>query len=451
MSGRKAGGAWWLRLPVLAAIIAVFAVAAIACGDDDDDGDDDGDETPSATEPAGGETEPAGEAGPLKIGLLFPFTGDLADFGPAFENAANLAVEEITAAGGVNGMPIEVARGDDGTAVQTSVEEARRLVEIEGVNALIGPAGSPMVLAVAESVTGPNQVLHFTSSGTAPSLTQANDDDYLFRTPISDAAQGSVLADLATEQNIDNICSMFINTAYGQGLNDSFVEAFTALGGTVVAEVPIEEQAATYAAELGQCGEATTLLAISYPETAGVYLREAVEGNLFETYLFVDGTKSDEQFAGLGWENFQGFYGTAPGALNPREQGATFEASYVAKYPDSDPTQLPFLRETYDSVYAVALAAQAAGSNDSTAMRDALRDVLGAPGTTIVPGEEGWAAAVAALEAGDDIDYDGAASGLAMDESGDVLQGAIEIWQIEGEAIVVREVRPFDLSAAEGG
>jgi len=439
---------WWLKLPLLAALIAAISLAAIACGDDDDE-DEDGDETPAATAPAGA-TEPAGGGGALKIGLLFPFTGDLADFGPAFENAAMMAVEEINAAGGVNGQPIEVARGDDGTAVQQSVEEARRLVEIEGVDALIGPAGSPMVLAVAESVTGPNEILHFTSSGTAPSLTNANDNDFLFRTPISDAAQGSVLADLAQEQGLDNVCSLFINTAYGQGLNDSFVESFEALGGTVTAEVPIEEQAATYASELGQCGDATTLLAISYPETAGVYLREAVEGQLFENYLFVDGTKSDRQFAGLGWENFEGSYGTAPGALNPRAQGAAFEEAYRAKYGE-DPTQLPFLRETYDAVYVVALAAQAAGSNDPVAMRDAVRDVTGSPGTTVSPGEEGWAAAVTALEAGEDIDYDGASSGLGLDENGDVLQGAIEIWRVEGSAIVVQEVRPFDLTASEGG
>lgn len=451
MKQRYAGRAWWLRLPVLAAIIAVFALAAIACGDDDDD-DEDGDETPSATEPAGEATSSAPEADrPLKIGLLFPYTGSLGTFGEPFENAARLAVEEINAAGGVNGFPIEVAVGNDGTAVQQSLDEARRLIDIEGVDVLVGPAGSPMVLAVAESITGPGEVLHITTSATAPSLTAANDDDYLFRMPISDAAQGVVLADLAQEQSLDNICSLYVNTAYGQGLSNAFVEAFEGLGGTVTAAVPIEETAPSYATELGNCGDATTLLAISYPETAAVYLREAVEGGLFESYLFVDGTKSPEQFATLGWENFEGFYGTAPGALNPREQGATFEAAYLAKYPADDPTQRPFMRESYDAVYAIALAAQAAGSNDPTAIRDALRDVVNSPGTTINPGEEGWAAAVAALEAGDDIDYDGASSGLGLDEAGDVQQGAIEIWRVVGGAIVVQEVRPFDLTASEGG
>jgi ABC-type branched-subunit amino acid transport system substrate-binding protein len=437
-------GRWWLRLPLLAALIASFALFAAACGgDDDEDEGTGGDNTPSAT-------QPSGQTGPLKLGLLFPLTGDLSDFGPAFENAAMLAVGEINAAGGVNGQPIEVARGDDGTAVQQSVAEARRLVEIEGVNAIIGPAGSPMVLAVAESVTGPNEVLEVTSSATAPSLTLANDNDYLFRMPISDAAQGSVLADLAKEQSLDNICSLYVNTAYGKGLNDAFAAAFKDVGGTVTAQIPIEEQAATYASELGQCGDATTLLAISYPETAGIYLREALEGGRFENYLFVDGTKSDQLFAGLGWQNFEGSWGTAPGALNPRAQGAAFEAAYQAKY-NSDPSQLPYLRETYDAVYAIALAAEAADSNDPTAIRDALRGVVNAPGTSISPGEDGWRAAVAALDGGGDIDYDGASSGLGLDDKGDVQQGAIEIWQIEGGAIVVKEVRPFDLTASSGG
>lgn len=441
--------AWWLRMPLLAALFVLIAGVAVACGDDDEDEGAGGDETPAATagvtEPAGGDVE---TGGPLKIGLLFPFTGDLQDFGPAFRNAAKLAVDEINAAGGVLGQPIEVAEADDGTSPQQGVAEARRLVDIEGVHAIIGAAASGVTLQVAESVTGPSGVLEITSSATSPALTAANDNDFLFRTPISDAAQGVVLAALAKEQGYDQVCTIYVNNAYGQGLTESFATAFTAGGGTVTAQVPHEEQATSYTSELGQCAGATTLVAISYPESAGVYLREAVEQKLFTNYLFVDGTKSDALFNGLGWANFAGFWGTAPGALPPGTAAIAFNERYEAVYGEP-PTQLPFLRETYDAVYLIALAAQKAGSTDRTAIRDALRDIANPPGTTVNPGEEGWTAALAALEAGDDIDYDGASSALNFDAAGDVLVGAIEIWQIEGEAIVVKETRPIDLTESQ--
>jgi len=438
---KKYLGMTWLRWLILPALLALIASVAVACGDDDDD-EDGGDETPAA-----GRTPSGGEGGALKLGLLFPFTGDLSDFGPAFLNAATLAIEEINAAGGVNGQPIQFVQADDGTNPQQAVEEARRLIDVEGVHVIIGPAASGVTLQVVESVTAPERILVVTSSATSPALTDANDNDYLFRVPISDAAQGVIHAELAREQNLDNICTMYINNAYGQGLSEEFTKAFEAAGGTVTAQVSHEEQQTTYASELAQCGDATTLIAMSYPETAGVYLREAVEQDLFEHYQFVDGTKSDEMFAQLGWENFEGQYGTAPGALD-RATGDAFNQKYQERF-NEDPARLPFLRETYDAIYAVALAAQKAGSTDSTAIRDALREIANPPGETINPGEEGWAAALEALEAGEDIDYDGASSAVNWDENGDILVGAIEIWKIENGAIVVEDTRPIDLS--EGG
>src|SRR5690606_30031101 len=89
--------------------------------------------SPAASPTSSDSTPPAsGEA--LKIGMLAPFTGDLSDFGPAFWNAAMLAVEEINSAGGVLGQPVELVRADDGTSPQQGIEEARRLVEVERVS-----------------------------------------------------------------------------------------------------------------------------------------------------------------------------------------------------------------------------------------------------------------------------------------------------------------------------
>ncbi|HEY8490601.1 MAG TPA: ABC transporter substrate-binding protein [Dehalococcoidia bacterium] len=409
------------------ALVAIVMVAALAAGCGGGDGDEEG-----------------GEA--LKIGLLFPFTGDLSDFGPAFERTAQMAADEINAAGGVNGRPIELVRADDGTSPQQAVEEARRLVEIERVSAIIGPASSGATLQVAESVTGPNRVLEITSSGTSPALTVANDNGYLFRTPISDAAQGLVLADLARERGFRSVCVLYTNNAYGQGLSERFQEAFERSGGRVTARIPHEQEQASYSAELSRCaqGNPDALAAISYPESARVYLREALESGNFRNFLFVDGTKSQSMFNDLGVQNFEGMYGTAPGAFDSAT-GRAFDQAYRSRY-NEDPEELPFLRETYDAVYLIALAAQKARSTDPQKLREALVEVANPGGTTINPGQDGWRAALEALQNGEDVNYEGAANSADFDENGDILKGAIQVWQIRNGTITVLENREIDLS-----
>jgi ABC-type branched-subunit amino acid transport system substrate-binding protein len=388
------------------------------------------------------------EVGPLRIAALFPFTGDLSDFGQPFLDAAELAVNEINAAGGVHGQPIELVQGDSATSPQQAVEEARRLIELEGVSAIVGPAGSGETLPVAESVTGPGGVLEITMSATSPALTIANDNDFLFRTVLSDVSHGIVMADLAREQGYDSACVLYVNNAYGQGLNEAFAQRFTASGGTITTQVPHEQEQASYASELAQCieGDPEVLIAIAYPESGRVFLRELVEGGDVPNVIFSDGLKSPEMFADLGWDVFEGSYGTTAG-LPESEATAVFDQAFEEAY--GDIPAVPYLREINDAIYLIALAAEQTGSNDSTAIRDALREVANAPGTVVGPGQEGWRAAVASIAAGEDVNYEGAAGSVDLDENGDVLKGAILIWQVQDEAIETLDSRDVDLSAVE--
>ena len=192
---------------------------------------------------------------PLKIGILVPFTGDLSDFGPAFFDVAKLAAQEINAAGGVFGQDIVLVDADTGTIEATGIESANTLIDVEGVSAIVGAASSAVTLPIAESVTGPAGILMISPSSTSPALTSVADNDFLFRSTISDAAQGVVLAELAIELGFTSVCTFFVNTAYGEGLADQFKETFEALGGTVPAAVPHEQEQTSYVSELQTCVE----------------------------------------------------------------------------------------------------------------------------------------------------------------------------------------------------
>jgi len=440
---------WLLGLAILLAAASLALLPA--CEDEEEEGT----ATPAASpEVTPGETPAVTPTvgGPLKIGLLGPLTGPLAPFGADYINTANLALGDINDAGGVLGQPVELVIGDTGTAPEQGVAEARRLVDIAGVHAIVGAAASGVTLPVAESVTVPNKILQISNCSTSPALTDVEDDDYLFRTPISDAAQGVVLADLVEELGFTSVCTMYVNNAYGQGLSEQFAETFEGLGGTVTAQVShTAETATTYLSELNQCveGGPEALLALSYPTgQADVYLKEAVEGAIIDQFVFCDGTKSGDMFADLGWESFDGMQGTAPGALQT-EFGSTFDDAFEAKY--GYLYQTPFNRETYDGIILIALAAEKAGSTDPTAIRDALRDIANTPGELAGPGADGVAAALEAVQAGTDIDYQGAAGSIEFDENGDILVGAIEIWRVDAasETLVTDSRVQVDLTTGE--
>jgi len=424
------------RLALVVGLTALTGLA-VACGDDDD-------ATSTPTNAGTSATATAAPAGPLKIGALMSYTGDLGTFGQPIFQGVELAVSEINASGGVNGQDIELITGDDGTVPAQAVTEAQRMVNIENVSAIIGALCSTCAIQVAETVTGPGKILQITPSGSSPAVTDAIDSDYLFRTTISDAAQGIVLSQLAQDEGLTSVCTLYVNNAYGKGLSNAFAAAFTASGGTVTAEVPNEPNQATYVSELGQCAGADALAAIAYPTSAQTFLREAVEGNMFENYLFVDGTKEPAMFTALGYASFDAQRGTAPSAL-PTASATTFAGAYAAKYGELPPK--PFIKEAYDATYLIALAAEQADSNEGEAIHDALRDVSNAPGTEINPGPAGWKAALAAIEAGQEINYEGAGQ-LEMDDNGDPLVGAVEWWHVDAAAATLVRDKVFQVDLA---
>lgn len=374
----------------------------------------------------------------IKIGLLSPYTGALGEFGPSFELAAQLAEMDLEAAG----FDVEIVTADTETAAVPSVEAARRLVEVEGVQVVVGAASSGNSVAVAESVTIPAAVLQISYASTSPMLTTLPEDqeaDFLFRTAPSDALQGPVLADLIISEGYTNAATMYVNNPYGVGLNDAFTTAFEELGGTVSAAVPHDETAATsYTAELQQAvaNDPEVLIAITYPGQATVFLREALEGGFIDTFAFVDGTKSLDIVDAVGAEAVEGMCGTAPGSKET-DSLASFNAGWEAAFGEQPP--YPFLAPAYDAVVLTALAAyeaQVEGEGvSSESIRNHLRSVSAPPGETALAGPEGLAAALELLAAGQDIDLVGASGDINLDEFGDV-SAPIETWCYQGGEIV---------------
>lgn len=368
---------------------------------------------------------------PLIVGNLNVFTGSLAEFGPPLRNSVQLAASHVNRAGGVGGGSMLVISRDTAVNPVQGVDAARALVDVEGAVAIVGALSSGVTIASAQSVTIPKGVLLISGASTAPAITTLEDDDLLFRTTPSDAAQGAVLARLANELGYETVGIMYINNAYGEGLAAQFEQSFAEYGGQVTAKVPHEDTQPTFASELEKAteGDPDALAVMSYTGQSRVYVREALEGGYADEFLFVDGVKGSEWIDDIdAWDELDGTLGTAPGSEgNPAL--SVFETAYEETY--GFPVSHPFMAEHYDATVLIALAAaKASSTTDSAAIRDALRFVANAPGEVVGPGRDGIARALRLIAEGKDVNYEGAGGIVDFDENGDVF-GTIEIWTVK--------------------
>jgi ABC-type branched-subunit amino acid transport system substrate-binding protein len=390
-----------------------------------------------------------GEEKPVKIGALVPLTGPLAEFGKGFRLAGDLAAEQLAEAG----FPIEIKYADTETAAIPGVEAARTLADVEKVVAIIGAAASGVSIPVAESVSIPKQIPQISNASTSPLISYLPADqgkDFLFRTAPSDALQGVVLGQIASDEGYKSAAVFYVNNPYGQGLLDEFTKSFEAEGGKVVGSVPHDEKPApTYVTELRQLMQSKpdVMLALGYPGQATVYLKEFFEAGYAENtdLLFCDGTKSVEMPKALGAENLAGFVGTAAGSVSGASL-TVFQEDYKAKHGDLPP--LPYMDTLYDGIVIAALAAAAAQYADmdvtGVTVRDMLRKVANPPGEVVIAGVDGLKTALDLLKDGKDINYEGVAGSQDFDENGDVVT-PIDIWQYVESDPYIQTVRSIEL------
>ena len=373
----------------------------------------------------GGEEEPP----PLKIGLLLHFGDSPSQTTLGRQRAFDLAIKHVNAGGGVFGRDVEVAVGD---ASLDAAGEARRLVEDEGVHAIVGPTSSAASLLVIEAILGDGGFPIVSPAASSPMLTTANDGDFFFRTVLSDTAQGPVLARLTRELGFDNVGLVYRDDAWGQGLATAFEGAWTGK----VASVAITPDQASYLAEIrgSASGGGRALIVLTFGTEAEIILREAIEHGLYDRFLFGDALRRPELIEAIGADSLGGMYGVSGAHERGTPAAEAWEAAMLAEYGEGP--DLTYIRETYDATIAIALAAQAAGGVEGAAIRDALRAVGSAPGEVVIAGPEGVARGLRILGDGGEVDYQGAAGAIDWDENGDLARGAVAIWRFTADGAI---------------
>jgi ABC-type branched-subunit amino acid transport system substrate-binding protein len=380
------------------------------------------------------------------VGQIAPMTGSAAEFGPFYRDAGKLAIQQVNAAAkevfGYEIIADHIAE-DTNTLPTPAIEAARKLVEADGVSAIIGAWSSGVTVATATSVSIPNGVLQISNGSTSPLISvlpEDNQADLLFRTTSSDALQGVVAAQLAAGEIMEDYsnktaATIFVNNPYGQGLSNAFARSFQLRGGTVHAQVPHpEEVQPTYKSQLAVAlkDDPDILVCCSYPGHTATFLKEARDVFDFTNWQFVDGNKSEKVLNAVGGEVLAGQMGTAPGSDPSLPTYEDFASAFKSQF-DHDRIP-PFTNSAYDAGVAIGLAAaraiaKGADELDGRTLRNHLRPVANPGGARVNGGTvDALASAMDKIRQGQEVNYAGAAGACDFDKNGDV-KTPISIWK----------------------
>lgn len=359
------------------------------------------------------------------IGSAVSNSGDLAVYGQRHQRGMEIALERINEEGIGDGRQLQVSSEDTASQPQTGVSAAQKLVNQEGVPLLLAAVSSGVTMAIARSVTIPNQVVQISPHSTSPEITGLEDDGYVLRAAPSDAFQGAAMAQLAADQDISSASVIMVNNDYGQGFADVLEQRFEDLGGTITAKVAYNSGEASYRPQLNEAmeGDPEAIMFIAYPESFTTMARQAFEMGIKDQVQYVGGesTLADPIKENVPAEALEGMIGTTPSAPTESDAWQEFVSTFQERH-DQEPTV--WSAYSFDATMLAALAIQAADSFESQALRDAVYPLSRPEGTTVST----FADAKAELEAGNDIDYQGVSGSLDLDENGDV-PGTYQWWR----------------------
>lgn len=339
-----------------------------------------------------------GGASSVKIGMLSPQTGPIAQFAPGFASAGSVGLASINEVYDGN-FEFELITADSGCDSTTAATAAQTLID-SGVLVIVGAACSGASTA-AIAVAAPAGVPMISYASTAPALTTADDNGYFFRIVPSDAQQAVALTDVASAAGVKNPAVLYMTNDYGAGLGDNFISNWSGEICTKAAYDPAEgKYDASALAQAVVSGGCDSVLLMSY-STDGASIVEALSAQGFEGVMIGADGIADANFTGdfTDASAVDGLIATRPRPGKDSVAKSKFESAYAA----ADGKDGIYTHETYD---AIKIAAAAIASDPDGDLRVAVAKI----GTN----------------------YDGASGNHTFDANGDVIGTGYEVCQFTG-------------------
>ena len=360
-----------LRLAALFAVLAAFALM-VGCGTDEEE------TTPTAAPPATVPTTAAATAMPMSsepfvIGVMESVTGPGETYGNVAVQAKQMAVDEINAAGGINGRMLEIIVEDEKCNAQDSITAYRKLTDVDGVKIILGTSCSGAMLGAAP-LAEEDGVILFSGLATNPDI--ANAGDYIFRTSLNDAQVGIDTGNVLWADGVRKLATITEATDYAEGVRRTTVEQFEKLGGEIVAEERYASDVIDFRSQLtkmiGASPDAIHIAAQS-EQAGGTIVKQIRElgfqGPLYSEVVPVGATALD--IAGEAATGLKGITADLdPANAKAQEVLSNFRARYGYV------TLAWYLGSAYDDVYIAAeCLRQTNDDQDADGFRDCMYDI----------------------------------------------------------------------------
>ena len=331
-----------------------------------------------------GSSSTAGGGGVIKVGITGPFTGPYADPGSAIRNAGELAIEDINAAGGINGRMLQAVAQDDACDAQQGTQAAEKLLTL-GIVAIVGGYCSGASIPESDILHRSGDLPFITAASSNPKFTEQGYDNVFRMVSRDDAEAPADVSFMKDWLKAKSIAIMHDNTTYAKGVADSAKTAAAAAGLTVTYFDAITPGQKDYTAALVKVGTTNpdVLFYTGYYPEFGLLAKEYVQ--LSPKYK-LNGDSADVdpsviKVAGSALTNPNITINTLPTTeFIHNASNDAFTAKYKQKYgaPPGD-----YSSYEYDGMQALAQALKDnGGSTDAKSLNTALHAVSLAQGTT---------------------------------------------------------------------
>jgi len=347
--------------------------------------------------------------GPIMLGTLTPLTGVGGTYGPSMRDAVAGVIDSVNSAGGVLGRQIELVSEDTQTNPEAAVRAARKLVDVDGVSAVIGTWASSVTTAVAP-VCWEGGVMVYTVSG-SDSITQLPHEGYIIRTQPNSQLQIEVAAQFMVDQGATRVAWIGPQTPFAES-SIAILGDVAGEGGASMDSLIYEADRTSYRSEVDQImtGDPDFLMLGGYAADSTVLLRDlfqaGYEGKIIGPAYAVNASVLDA----LPNDVVEGLF-TWEGTPDVTS-GAYARVQQILGVDVVD----PYSAQTYDHANLAILAMAAAGSSTGADMRGGVRTISQGDGEIIDNAVDG----LAILADGGSVNYNGASGPCDFTRIGDI-------------------------------
>lgn len=321
----------------------------------------------------------------IKVGLNFELSGAVASYGQAEVQGIELAIEQINAAGGIDGKLIELIKRDNKSDAAETTSIATFLATQEKVSVILGAATSGLTKAQVP-VANQYKVPLISPSATADDVTNdgVNVQPFAYRVSFIDSFQGITMANFASK-DLNKLRAVILgdqSSDYAKGLAETFSAQFKSNGGTVVAQEAYVSGEQDFNGVLTRVAQMDfdVLFVPGYYQEVGLIIKQAREAGITTPILGGDGFDSPVLFELAGKDAlYDVYFSQAYSSLDQDPMVTKFIADFKAKY-GVEPNAFSALG--YDTALLAVDAIRRAGSSDPEKINEALASTVNFQGVT---------------------------------------------------------------------